>query len=340
MIHNMFRSLQSRIVPLVIAIAVVGAIVSLILLDSTGEHRAVPQVYRYDVSPITYVDPNLVLYTQSGPPIPTGLSKVNGICVSTENQIFLAGDTVIRILDEKGSLLRDISLSDEPRCVAVDGDRVYVGLRDHVEVFDTTGHPVAVWPALQEGAVITSMAVYKDNVFVADAGHRIVLRYDPQGTLVNRIGEKDAERDIPGFVIPSPYFDLAVASDGLLRVVNPGRHRIEAYTFKGDLELWWGRFGSDVEGFTGCCNPANMAILPDGRFVTCEKGVVRVKVFAPDGTFEGVVAGHEQLTGRMAVVCQLPEQCRSGGFDIAVDASGRIYVLDTQQNMIRVFSRK
>jgi hypothetical protein len=332
--------MKQWLISALIAVALVGMIVSLILLDYTGQQATVPKVYRYDVSPLTYVDPNLILYDQSGPPIPTDLSTSNGICISGDNQIFVAGDTVIRILDEKGSRLRDISLSHEPCCVTVDDDAVYVGLRDHIEVFDSSGRPQAVWPALPADAVITSMAVYKDNVFVADAGRRVVLHYDRQGNLVNRIGEKDEQRNIPGFVIPSPYFDLAVAPDGLLRVVDPGRHRIEAYTFKGDLELWWGRFGSDIEGFTGCCNPANMAILPDGRIVTCEKGVVRVKVFAPDGTFEGVVAGHEQLTGRLAVICETPEQCRSGGFDIAADASGRIYVLDTQQSVIRIFQRK
>ena len=29
-------------------------------------------------------------------------------------------------------------------------------------------------------------------------------------------------------------------ADGLLWVVNPGRHRLEAYTFDGDLQSYWG----------------------------------------------------------------------------------------------------
>ena len=63
-------------------------------------------------------------------------------------------------------------------------------------------------------------------MFVADAGRRIVVRYDLEGNFVNEIGRKDEKRNIDGFVIPSPYFDIAVAKDGLLRVVNPGEHRI------------------------------------------------------------------------------------------------------------------
>ena len=76
-----------------------------------------------------------------------------------------------------------------------------------------------------EKAVFSSLAVYKDNVFVADAGNRIVYRYDLKGQLINLVGVKDKDNNNPGFVIPSPYFDLAVTSDGLLRVVNPGKHR-------------------------------------------------------------------------------------------------------------------
>ena len=67
-----------------------------------------------------------------------------------------------------------------------------------------------------------------------------------------------------------------MASDGLLRVVNPGRHRIEAYTFDGDLEFSWGKVSVGIEGFCGCCNPVNFAILSDGSFITCEKGLTRV----------------------------------------------------------------
>jgi hypothetical protein len=166
--------------------------------------------------------------------------------------------------------------------------------------------------------------------------------------LINRIGEKSPERNIPGFVIPSPYFDLAVASDGLLRVTNPGRHRIEAYTFEGDLEFWWGEFSSRLEGFCGCCNPVNFAILPDDSFVTCEKGLVRVKIYNHKGNFVGVVAGPEQLVeGGASRVSEFgagsgsrEAGARAGGFDVAVDSRGRIFVLDTIKNVVRIFARK
>jgi len=208
-----------------------------------------------------------------------------------------------------------------------------------VEVYDDQGKQLASWESLGDDAVLTSIAVSKNDVFVADAGNRIVLRYDTTGKLMNRIGGKDKERNIPGFVIPSPYFDLAVGRDGLLRAVNPGLHRIEAYTFDGDLEFFWGKFSSGVEGFCGCCNPINFAILEDDSFVTCEKGLARVKIYDPEGAFVGAVAGPEQL-GVTAHICATPTQCQSGGFDVAVDAQGRIFILDTINNVMKIFTRK
>ncbi|MBM3243119.1 hypothetical protein FJZ31_43220, partial [Candidatus Poribacteria bacterium] len=50
-----------------------------------------------------------------------------------------------------------------------------------------------------------------------------------------------------------------------------------------------GYLSMDIDGFCGCCNPVNFAMLPDGRFVTCEKGLPRVKIYDADGTFSGVV---------------------------------------------------
>jgi hypothetical protein len=158
--------------------------------------------------------------------------------------------------------------------------------------------------------------------------------------MIRRIGDKNEARNISGFVIPSPYFEVAVAADGLLRVNNPGTHRIEAFTAKGDLEFGWGQFGNEIDGFTGCCNPISFAIMPDGRFVTCEKGLVRVKVYDADGTFSSVVAGPQQLADGACLICESPDQCQDGGFDVAVDKDNRVYVLDTVKNEIRVFVEK
>jgi len=329
------------LIGVLIALAIVIAAVALVRLDTTGEKGSgLGKEYLYEID--AKIDPNLILYEESAQPISTGFTDSYGIALDSQGSIYIAGDKAIRVFTGSGNLLDEIELTDVPRCLTVAGDgRIYVGMKNHVEVYSDDGKRLATWESLGNDAVLTSIAVSKNDVFVADAGNRIVLRYDTTGKLINRIGKKDKERNIPGFVIPSPHFDLAVGRDGLLRVVNPGRLRIEAYTFEGDLEFFWGKFSNvDVKGFCGCCNPANIAILDDESFVTCEKGLTRVKIYDAEGTFVGVVAGPEQLIeGGTARICYFPDQCQAGGFDVAVDAAGRIFVLDTIKNVVRIFTK-
>ena len=131
---------------------------------------------------------------------------------------------------------------------------------------------------------------------------------------------------IPGFLITSHYFPLTLGADGLLYVVNPRALRVEVYTFGGDLERTWGKGSPGIEGFFGCCNPVYLATMGDGRFVTVEKGARRVKIYSPQGKFDCVVAGPEQLSAEPGPV--------------AADGRGRILVLDPVAAVVRVFEEK
>lgn len=318
-------------------VVVVGG-VALLVLDGSGDSGSgLGDEFTYDVSEYAKTDAGQVLYNELPERFDTGMKNCKAIAVNGKT-VYVAGDNKISVAGGG----KDIELSGMPRCLAIDDSgKIFVGIDGRVEVYDHAGKQLSVWESPGENAVFTSIAVYKDNVFVADAGRRVVVRYDLGGNVVNEIGRKDEKRNISGFVVPSPYFDLAVADDGLLRVVNPGEHRIEAYTFDGDLEFWWGKPGINIEDFCGCCNPINFAILGDGSFVTVEKGLVRVKVYDEEGEFAGVVAGVDGLIpDGVGSVCKFPADCQSGGFDVAVDSEGKIFVLDTVNNTVRYFVRK
>lgn len=294
----------------------------------------------YDLSEFSKIDPSLIQYEEADK-IKTRFQTLRGIAIGPDDRIYLATDKTIRVFSKNTVPLSEIKLNDSPRCLTITDDGIlYVGMKDHVEVYDDSGERETIWNSLGENAVLTSIAVSENNVFVADAGNRVVLRYDTSGKLARQIGKKDQARNVSGFVVPSPYFDVAVASDGLLRVANPGRHRVEAYTFDGGFEFAWGNPSMEVDGFCGCCNPVNFTILPDGRFVTCEKGLPRVKIYDLDGDFSDVVAGPESFPENWKV-CTLNalSDCRTGGLDVVADSQGRVLVMDPIERTVRIFTR-
>jgi hypothetical protein len=294
--------------------------------------------FAYDVSRLSKTDPKLLHYEQIGH-FPSPYPKPRRIAVGPEDRLYVAAGNYVSVLDREGGRINQIVLASPALCVAVAREgTIYAGRRDHVEVFDREGQPLATWESPGKKAWLTGLAVGENEVFAADAGNRVVLRYDKSGKLAGRIGEKNKERGIPGLIVPSPYLDVKLARDGLLRVNNPGRHRVENYTASGDLELAWGKPSTAIEGFCGCCNPVGLALLPDGRCVTCEKGLPRVKIYSSDGAFDCVVAGPESFPENWQK-CSL-EDCTMGGLDAAVDSAGRIYVLDLIAADVRVMAKK
>jgi len=300
-----------------------------------------PNPFAYDVERLRKTDPKLIHYEQVGhftSPDP----DPRRIVIGPDDRVYIAAGNAVSVLDRDGMRLSEIGLGTAARCVAVAADgTIYAGVRDHVEVFDPKGKRLATWDSPGKRTWFTALAVGANDVFAADAGNRVVLRYDKSGKVAGRIGEKNKDRNIPGLILPSPYLDVKLGRDGLLRLNNTGRHRVEAYTASGDLEFSWGKPTSAIEGFCGCCNPVGLALLPDGRHVTCEKGLPRVKVYSPEGVFESVVAGAESFVeNAKATFVKGTEDCRLGGLDAAVDSQQRIYILDLVANDVRVMKHK
>jgi len=327
---------------LVLAVAIGAGVVAFFLFDASPDKTSLPSEYTYDIEQYAKIDPSLILYQQTGEPIATDFEITHAIVLDGDGNIYIAGDSKVVQYDSAGKVLNEIELPKEPTCIEIDLDgNLIAGMSNVIAILDSQGETVQEWMAPTAVSLQTSIAVDKDHIFAADALNKLVWCYDRKGNVVEKIGQKDADRNIPGIVVPSPYFDIAMYPDGLLRVVNPGRHWIEAYTTDGDREWYWGRAGVDIEGFSGCCNPVALAVLPDGGFVTVEKGLVRVKVYDAEGEFIGVVAGPDELGWIDPLrVCKTPEECKAKGFDVAVDKAGRIYVLDTLRNMVRIFEKK
>jgi len=345
-VSNPRHPLTGVLIAAVVVLAAAVGILAMLGRDITGEQGSrLPPAFEYDLEGIKRIDPALIRYRQVAE-LPLGLKEARAVAVGPQDRIYVAGDKAILAMEPGGTRLPQIALDDEPHALAIGGDehahpeRIYVCVQRHVEVYDATGKRLASWEDLGPKAILTSIALAERDVLVADAGNRIVYRYDTAGKLLGRIGKRDPQEKIYGFIIPSPYFDVAVSADGLVRVANPGTHRIEAYTLDGHLETTWGQHAETIEGFCGCCNPANFAILPDRRFVTAEKGIPRVKVYSEDGKFDCVVAGPETLAPGATIVEETRPEHRLPVVDVAADSRGRVLVLDPGAGKVRVFEAK
>ena len=263
--------------------------------------------------------------------MPLDITNASSLAVGPEGTIYVGGDDAVVVLSGDGNARSRVAVPRRPGCLAITPDgRLLAGMRGHVEVFKTDGSKAGVWPDLGDRAWLTSIACDEENVYVADAGNRIVWRFDAEGKLLNRIGEK--------LNVPSPYFDVAINPIGELWVVNPGMHGIENYRPGGDLASSWYRAGIEPEAFCGCCNPIHIAFRRDNSLVTVEKGIDRIKIYSPDTTLLEVVAAPADAPAQNSATlgCNIEAPVA----DLAVDGKNRILVLNKFEKAILVYEKQ
>jgi sugar lactone lactonase YvrE len=291
------------------------------------KEQAQKNPYVYDLSNFRKTDSASLCYKETAQ-IKPDAAELRGIATGSDDRIFITGDNKVFCFDKEGRLVFVFQIENPAKCIAVSpSGELFLGIENHIEIHNKNGELIQKWPAFNEQAFITSIAVSEKYVYVADAGNKKVFRYDHDGNLNLTIGEKNPEKGVPGFIIPSPYFDLLLGRDGELWVVNPGRHAFEAYNENGDLISTWSKTSMQTDGFSGCCNPSHIALLSDGSFVTSEKGIERVKIHLPSGDFKCVVAGSEAFIEGTT------------GLDLATDSNDRILVLDPAKGIVRIFEK-
>jgi DNA-binding beta-propeller fold protein YncE len=328
-----------RLIPLwawaAVALAAVGAVA---WLGTSGSRPDPPEAYRYDVSAYEEVDPALVIATELDSITPD-VPGLRALAATPDGRVYAAGENILLIYGPDSAEIARHPVTGTPECLAVGPDgTVFLGMLTHVETMGPDGSPGAAWPPVEGQPHLTSIIADDASVYMADAGNRVVWRFSHAGELLGQIGEKDAARDIPGLVVPSPCLDVAFDESGALWVTNPGRHGLEQYRPGGEMVASWYRASMDIDGFCGCCNPSHVAFRPDGTLVTAEKGLVRVKLYSADHRLLGVVAPPQAF--RSGPTGPFSPELEAPVLDLAVDARGRVLVVDANRNAIRVFETK
>lgn len=309
---------------IVLAVVIIAVIAGDYL--SGRPDKSNPNPYAYDVNEFKNV-PEEIIHFKESKNFKLGFEEPTAITISND-KLFVTGDNKLQIIELTGQLNIELTFPGKPATISVVNEIVYISINNQILVYNLSGKLLSEWEKPVENSQITAIAASENNVFVADAGIRKVIRYSTSGEKLGEFDGKAEEGVLHGFIIPSPYFDIDINNYGDLWVVNPGLHSLENYTVDGQLREHWNKTTMMTEGFSGCCNPAHFTFLADGRFVTSEKGLVRIKTYKPSGEFEGVVAA--------------PAKFKDEGEapDVAADSQGNIYALDFDKKMIRVFEPK
>jgi hypothetical protein len=311
---------------------VTAAIVALSSL-TTGCRRTKPVIAPDDA--LTPTDASLVKYREAGR-VDVGVPDPAGIAVAPDGSLWAAGSGLVKRLaaaagpdrSGRGALPEVAEIGGDATCLAATAGALFVGVGEHVEIVRANHARPEAWQPIAAEAMITCIAVGSKAVYLADSVARRIVRCDMRGRVLGYLAEKDPKRNYAGLIVPSPHLDVVVDEDDAVHIVNPGAHQIEIYDPDGSPRWSWGEESQDVHGFCGCCNPTDIALMPGGGYVTSEKGIPRVKLYSRMGHFEGVVAGHEDLSPGVV------------GLDLAVFPDGRIAVLDKGIKAVRIFEPK
>ncbi|MGD0581677.1 MAG: hypothetical protein ABR974_01885 [Bacteroidales bacterium] len=247
--------------------------------------------------------------------------KVKAVSTMQNGDIIIGGDSFLVCYNSQKKLLWNRKTDKPVTAISVSGDTIYAATIETVQEFNRDGERIAEWGPFEDNSIITSVASNNSHIVFADAGNKIIMVLDKKGDLNSMIGKSGEP-----FIIPSPYFDVAIDHDNNIYVANTGNRRIEKRDLTGRILLSFGEPGTAPGAFCGCCNPAHFILIPGG-FVTAEKGINRIKVLNAKGEFTEFVSSVNEF------VPSLP-------LDVASTDGKIIYGANPADSKVYIFTRK
>ena len=256
-----------------------------------------------------------------------------------------------------------------PRAIGVNDGFVYVIDRTgRVQKFTEQGEFVLEW-LLDNPDKGTPTGIGFDldgNLWIPDTHQNRILNYSTEGEKLFSFGEYGLE---PGrFIYPT---DIAVAPNGNLYISEYGRNgRVQVFTPQGEFLFSWGSFGSGPDQFN---RPMAILLAPDNSLYIADSVNHRIKVYDLQGNRlrnfgrEGNAPGEFLFPYDLAIgddgdliVCEWGnhriQQVTTEGNPVNIwgglgaspgllaepwgvaEHTGRIFVADTKNHRIQVFS--
>ncbi len=247
--------------------------------------------------------------------------RLKAVTVSPSGNIYLGGDSFMTCYDKDMNIVWNLKTPSPVTSLSCSGDTIFASTMELVLIVSKDGQIKSEWGPFEDSCIFTSISSNRSYVALADAGNKMLLVLDKGGEVKKIIGQNDKQ-----FVIPSPYFDVALDNENNLFVANTGHHRIETRSIDGVLKSYFGEAGTDPGRFCGCCAPPHFIIVPEG-FVTAEKGINRIKILNKKGEFVEFVSSKNNFI-------------KSVPLDLASADGKTIYAANPADSKLYIFNRK
>jgi len=247
--------------------------------------------------------------------------SLKAVSVSNSGNIYLGGDSFVSCYDKELNQVWSMTAPAPVSSICFFGDSVYASTMDMVLVLDKDGKLLKEWGPFENNSIITSVSANQSHIALADAGNKTIFIIDKGGEVKRMIGSNDGQ-----FIVPSPYFDVALDSAGLIHVANTGHRRLETRGTDGALISYFGEPGTAPEAFCGCCNPAHFVKTKTG-YITAEKGINRIKILGESGEFIEFVSSKNSFAPSVPL-------------DIASVDGNTIYAANPFDSKLYIFKRK
>ena len=250
-----------------------------------------------------------------------GNASLKAVAVSFSGNVLLGGDSWVACYDKDLTPLWNLKTQKPVTALSINGDTIYASTMETIYIISTKGDLKNEWGPYEDSAIITSVSSNKSFIAFADAGNKMVVVLNKKGEVASLVGKTGEP-----FIVPSPYFDVALTENNTLYIANTGNRRIETRNINGALAGYFGHPGTEPDAFCACCNPAHFAVIPDG-FITAEKGLHRIKILDKEGKFVEFVSSVNKFSPPIPL-------------DIASYDGKIIYAVNPADSKLYVFKRK
>ena len=170
--------------------------------------------------------------------------SLKAVAVSPAGNIYLGGASFVSCYDKDLKLIWNLETSSPVTSLSNSGDTLFASTMEQILILSPDGKIKNEWGPFEDSCIITSVSSNRKFVAFADAGNKMVFILDKGGEVKKMIGQKDGQ-----FVIPSPYFDVALDYDNNLFIANTGHRRVETRTIEGVLKSSFGEPGTAPGAF-------------------------------------------------------------------------------------------